>query len=311
MLKFFKLTPILASLFLAFCCFFSLASSDENGDEKKIILIDDGLAFESIASQADTVEEFLNGQKVELKEKDIIFPEKGAKIFSGSRIIIERSKNITIISDGRTIESNVVGKNTASALWQNGIILGEDDIAEPSLEHPIRDKDKINVIRVEIKEEVVKKDVPFKTAESKDDKLSWRTKKITQKGEKGIKEIKYKVVSHDEKEISRKVIEEKIIKEPIAEIVTQGTYVKTGKSHTGTATWYSYTGTMAAASPWLPLGSYARVTNKGNGKTVIVRINDRGPFGDGRIIDLDRVAFEKIAALGAGVIEVKVEEIIN
>ncbi len=37
--------------------------------------------------------------------------------------------------------------------------------------------------------------------------------------------------------------------------------------------------------------------------------NDRGPFVQGRIIDLDKVAFEKIASLGAGVITVKVEEI--
>ncbi|MCX6765464.1 MAG: septal ring lytic transglycosylase RlpA family protein [Candidatus Moranbacteria bacterium] len=94
-------------------------------------------------------------------------------------------------------------------------------------------------------------------------------------------------------------------------MVVQGTYVKVGKSHTGTATWYSFRGGLFAASPWLPIGSYARVTNKENGKQIIVKINDRGPFGDGRIIDLDKVAFAKIAPLGQGVISVKVEEIIN
>jgi rare lipoprotein A len=59
------------------------------------------------------------------------------------------------------------------------------------------------------------------------------------------------------------------------------------------------------------MGSYARVTNKANGKSVIVQINDRGPFGENRIIDLDKVAFAKIASLGAGVIDVKVEEVMN
>ena len=98
---------------------------------------------------------------------------------------------------------------------------------------------------------------------------------------------------------------------PVNEIRTQGTYVQVGKSSTGAGTWYAFTGTLAAASPWLPLGSYARVTNPDNGKQVIVEINDRGPFGKGRIIDLDKVAFEKISSLGAGIINVKVEPITN
>ena len=54
-----------------------------------------------------------------------------------------------------------------------------------------------------------------------------------------------------------------------------------------------------------------KVTNRANGKSVIVKINDRGPFGAGRIIDLDKVAFAKIADLGSGVVDVKMEEIVN
>jgi rare lipoprotein A len=68
---------------------------------------------------------------------------------------------------------------------------------------------------------------------------------------------------------------------------------------------------MSAANPWLPIGSYVKVTNEANGKSVIVRINDRGPFVPGRIVDLDKVAFQKIASLGAGVISVKMEEVAN
>ena len=59
------------------------------------------------------------------------------------------------------------------------------------------------------------------------------------------------------------------------------------------------------------MGSYVKVTNTANGKSVIVKINDRGPFGAGRIIDLDKVAFQEIASLGQGVINVKMEEITN
>lgn len=287
------------------------AAQEVNKSGKLITLIDDKLIFENVSSQADTVGGFLQEWKIDIDDGDYIFPEKDARIFSGSRIIIERVKNATIVSDGKTAKYNVYGKNVAGALWENKITLGEDDFTKPSLDYPLQSGDKIEVIRVDIKEEIVKKDIPFKTQEKEDDKLSWRTRKITQKGEKGIKEITYKVVSYNSKEISRKVLKEEITKDPVTEIVTQGTYVKLGKSHSGMASWYSHTGTMSAANPWLPIGSYVKVTNKANGKSVIVRINDRGPFGPGRIIDLDKVAFQKIASLGEGVVEVKMEEIIN
>ena len=111
--------------------------------------------------------------------------------------------------------------------------------------------------------------------------------------------------------MNRRVIKTEVTKEPVLEVVTQGTYVQVGKSHRGGASWYAFTGTMAAANPWLPMGSYVKVTNMDNGKSVIVKINDRGPFVPGRIIDLDKVAFQKIASIGAGVINVKMEEITN
>ncbi len=47
---------------------------------------------------------------------------------------------------------------------------------------------------------------------------------------------------------------------------------------------------MTAAHPTLPIPSYARVTRAGTNRSVIVRINDRGPFHPGRIIDLSYVA---------------------
>ena len=64
---------------------------------------------------------------------------------------------------------------------------------------------------------------------------------------------------------------------------------------------------MTAAHPILPIPSYARVTNLRNNKSVVVRINDRGPFYSGRIIDLSYAAAYKlgIAAQGSGTVEVE------
>lgn len=64
---------------------------------------------------------------------------------------------------------------------------------------------------------------------------------------------------------------------------------------------------MTAAHPTLPLPSYARVTNVATGATVVVRVNDRGPFLHGRIIDLSYAAAHRlgIAARGSGVVLVE------
>ncbi len=125
---------------------------------------------------------------------------------------------------------------------------------------------------------------------------------------------------------------------PRLEPLQRGTgrpYVVMGRSYTpmtslqpykarGIATWYGrrYHGRqtssgeiydmygMTAAHPILPIPSYARVTNLVNGKSVIVRINDRGPFVEGRIIDLSYTAAYKLGVLASGSAWVEVESII-
>lgn len=67
---------------------------------------------------------------------------------------------------------------------------------------------------------------------------------------------------------------------------------------------------MTAAHPTMPIPSYARVTSKLNGRTVIVRVNDRGPFHSDRIMDLSYVAAHKLGIIGPGSGPVTVERIL-
>lgn len=78
----------------------------------------------------------------------------------------------------------------------------------------------------------------------------------------------------------------------------------------GKASWYSYKSGNFSASPDFPKGSRLRVTNIENDKFVDVEINDWGPdryLHPDRVVDLEKNAFMKIASLGAGIIDVKVE----
>jgi rare lipoprotein A len=100
---------------------------------------------------------------------------------------------------------------------------------------------------------------------------------------------------------------------------------QTGKIQKGAATWYGsrYHGRkttsgevynknrMTAAHPSLPFGTKVKVTHAATNKEVIVRINDRGPFKGGYIIDLSEAAARKIGLHGAGAARVTVEVLSN
>jgi rare lipoprotein A len=64
---------------------------------------------------------------------------------------------------------------------------------------------------------------------------------------------------------------------------------------------------LTAAHPTLPMPSYARVTNLSNGKSLIVRVNDRGPYANNRLIDVSHKAAELLDFKGVGVARVRVE----
>lgn len=68
-------------------------------------------------------------------------------------------------------------------------------------------------------------------------------------------------------------------------------------------------GQLTAAHRTLPFGTRVKVTNTQNGKSVIVRVNDRGPFVKGRVIDLSISAFKSLASLNAGVVPVRLQVI--
>ncbi len=301
---------VLFFVFTAQAGWFSSRQLNFSGD-KIITLNDDGYFHEQIVTSATTVKDFFNEQKLEIEEEDVFFPPAEAKIFPGMIINVRRAIPIKIIVDGGRIEKKVLADNIKEALGESGVTLSHLDKVSPAINSPLVAGAKIEVTRIEVEEKIEKKELKFKIIEKKDKNLAWRKKKVKQKGEKGVEEIKYKITYKDGKQVSKKKLSGKITKKPIDEIVVTGTKIKVGKSKVGIASWYAYTGTMACASRMFPRGTWLRVTNKENGRQVFVVVNDYGPQqGTGKIIDLDKVAFQKIAPIGKGVVKVKVEEIL-
>jgi rare lipoprotein A len=90
----------------------------------------------------------------------------------------------------------------------------------------------------------------------------------------------------------------------------------------GRASWYALTSktasgercdpnAMTAAHPSLPFGTKVKVENLRNGRSVVVRINDRGPFVGGRIIDVTRAVAERLGFRAAGTAKVRLTVVGN
>ncbi len=311
--KFIYLFLFLLSLFISYKIFAFFKNNQKSlnfSGPKTISVNDNGLDFKAV-TKAENVSSFLQESRIQFSERDQILPDKNTPLYPGTQIEVDRAVKIKISVDGKKIENYTLAKNISLVLVENNITLGRLDKITPGKNSLVENNLEIIVTRINVEEKIISEEIDFKTAVKFDAKLGWREKIIQTKGEKGIREVKYKITYKDGKEVSRVMLEKNIIKEPVTEIITEGTFVKTGKAQTGQGTWYAFKGGLFAASTTLPRGAYAKVTNTANGKSVIVQINDYGPQGKNRIIDLDKVAFQKIASLGAGVIGVKVEEVLN
>ncbi|MGN6144183.1 MAG: septal ring lytic transglycosylase RlpA family protein [Mesorhizobium sp.] len=97
----------------------------------------------------------------------------------------------------------------------------------------------------------------------------------------------------------------------VAAGLTLGATVSPAAAQCGRASWYALhsrtasgermnPAALTAAHRTLPFGTRLKVTNQRNGKSVVVRINDRGPFIKGRVLDLSRAAARQIGMIGSG-----------
>ena len=95
--------------------------------------------------------------------------------------------------------------------------------------------------------------------------------------------------------------ETKTASQGVASFYTEGTQTASGEKFD--------THDLTAAHPTLPFGTRLRVTNVASGKSVTVRVNDRGPYVPGRVVDVSYSAAETLGMVGSGVAKVKLDVI--
>jgi rare lipoprotein A len=116
-------------------------------------------------------------------------------------------------------------------------------------------------------------------------------------------------------------LDDRFLQKPRFAPTAPGQQIATAGTQVGQASWYGpgfyggrtangevfRPGTYTAAHRWLPFGTRVRVTNLNNGLKAVVRINDRGPFSGGRIIDLAHGAASALGLTSSGIAQVRLE----
>ena len=262
---------------------------------------------------------------------------------AGLSFSMQTAKDVTVTIGGKAQKVTAVG-TVADALKAAKVEVDSSDVVNPGLGTPLSDGMKITLTMVDQKSQKRRVAVPFSTKKVEDSSLPKGEIKVITKGVNGINEETWTVVFKDGKKVSEKKVSSKVVNAPVTQVVKVGTKTASSSSpstrsssasHRSTAsqssdpvtsgttclasTYGEGDGTaggptasgetfdpsaFTAASKTLPLGSTIRVTNVSNGRTVTVRINDRGPYVGGRCLDLSTAAMNAIAP-GQGLVTVR------
>ena len=170
-----------------------------------------------------TVGEFLEEKEIVIGENDFVSMEPEAQIADGDVLIIRKGRIVELTADGEVQIVTVTKATVGEALEEIGVTLSEEDIVTPDKGTLVENEMSINVDRVSTKEVVETVEIEFATKKVNDSSLQKGKTKVSQKGEKGIKSVKYLVTTKNGEEISKELVSEEITKEPVSEIIKVGT----------------------------------------------------------------------------------------
>jgi resuscitation-promoting factor RpfB len=203
---------------------------------------------------------------------------------------------------------------TGELLSAMGITPDASDRVQPPPSTPLHAGSQIRFDRVEIATRQVRRSIPVDTRTHWTTSLGIGQTRLVRYPVAGLMTATLRFVVVNGKVESREVVSSTVLRPASDGLRISGpaspeiprSASPSGEA-TGQATWYDppWSG-LSAASPWIPFGTRVAVTDLASGRTVIVVINDRGPFSPGRIIDLSPEAFSALAQLGRGVLDVRI-----
>ena len=214
---------------------------------KPITVIIDGKPIK-IVSYKSSVKEVLENKKIATGPKDKIMPAFAAKVSKNDTISIKRAVNVKVTVDGKDLSILSAEESIAAMLKAEGITYKSEDKINPAKETKLSEGLNISIVRVDARTSTEAFAVDFQTIVKKSSDLPNTYRKTTQEGSKGEREITTTVICENNKEVSRKVVEDKITKKAVDKIIVQGTYPSMPVSSDGKVMSYSRTFTARATA---------------------------------------------------------------
>ena len=275
---------------------------------KQIRLVLDGKR-DTVLARGLTVGEALRDLGMRPGEKDHLYPAPGTKLRPGLQVFVRNAIHAKLRVDGRLRDVVSSADTVENLLTQAGVSVDENDYVIPSRETEPTDGMWIRVVRVRRIVEQRSVRIAYEVQSQSDPEMESGVRRVVQQGAEGVKVQRFAIVLEDGVRVSSRLVEEDVVRPARAHIVRVGTKEPTfkggGGTQSGIASWFEADG-LVAAHRSLPIGSVVKVTDQETGKSVTVRINQRGPWVEGRVIDLSDDAFQRLAPLGAGTRKVTV-----
>lgn len=189
---------------------------------------------ETFVTYKGTVKEVLESKGVEVAPKDKVEPALVSKVSEKDTISIKKAIEVKIVANDKELSINTAEDTIADMieaeneeLKNQGIEFreGVDEIT-PALDTKIEKDMKVQLVKVDVKEEIAREVLPYDTAEETDPELDSSIEEVRQEGIAGEKEVVYEVVFKDGKEVTRNVKASKVISEPVTEVTVVGTKVQ-------------------------------------------------------------------------------------
>jgi len=219
---------------------------------------------------------------------------------------------------GKVYDVSTNAVTTGALLEAMGIQPDADDRVVPPPSTPLHDRMTVRFDQVQTFVRRAVASVPFRVRTDYTSEMTPGQFKVLRQGATGVAQTTVGVRVVNGRVVSTSTLQRTVVVSPVPErrlsapwSMYDGTLTEPGTGATtqaGEASWYDppWSG-LTAAHPWLPFGTHVIVTDRATGRSVTVVIDDRGPFGPGRIIDLSPEAFAGLAPLGRGVLHVDLD----
>ncbi len=243
-----------------------------------------------------------------------IVAELGEASSSADGVGTSPAVSARVVVAGKVYDVYSNARTAGELLSAMGITPGALDRVQPPPSTPLHVGSTVIVDRVQVLRRDAVRAIPFAVRTTRTSQLAPGQVRVLSPGVAGLEDVTERVVVVNGHVESTTILARRVLRPSFAQVRLSGPASPNlpqgapgGHAAAGKATWYDppWSG-LTAASPWIPFGTHVTVTDLASGRTVIVVIDDRGPFAPGRIVDLSPEAFSLLAPLGQGVLDVRI-----